>query len=93
MAVRLMGLFRREAIDDRSILLGTLEPNGHIGPLIGMLSEKVALLIPHAQQILILSGQLVDLDPTVMHQLHQHGTAIREVDTLEQAYHLMVRAR
>lgn len=93
MAIHLMGLFRGEAIDDGSILLGTLEPNGRIGPVFGMLSEKVALLIPFAGQILIPSGQLTNLDPTVMHQLQQHGTKVLEVDNLDQAYQLMVRAR
>jgi hypothetical protein len=92
-AVHLMGLFRRETIDNRSILLGTLEPDGRIGPVFGMLSEKVALLIPLAEQILIPSGQLATLDPTVMHQLQQHGTKVLEVDNLEQAYQLMVRTR
>ena len=93
MAAYLMALFRRELIDDRSIILGTLEPDGHIGPVFTMLSEKVALLIPFAQQILIPSGQLINLDPTVMHQLQQHGTKVLEVDSLEQAYQLMVRTR
>lgn len=92
-AVHLMALFRRELIDHRSILLGTLEPDGRIGPVLSRLSEKVALLIPFAQQILIPSGQLVTLDPTVMHQLQQRGTKILEVDNLEQAYQLMVRTR
>jgi hypothetical protein len=93
LAVHLMGLFRGEAIDDRSILLGILQTDGRIGPVFSLLSEKVALLIPHAQQILIPSGQLVDLNPTVMHQLQQHGTKVLEVDNLEQAYQLMKRSR
>jgi len=92
-AVHIMGLFRRELIDTRSILLGTLEPDGRIGPVFGMLSDKMAMLIPIAEQILIPSGQLVTLDSTVMHQLQQHGTKVLEVDNIEQAYQLMVRTR
>lgn len=92
-AVHLMAFFRRELIDDRSILLGTLEPDGRLGPVFSRLSEKVALFMPFARQILIPSGQLVTLDPTIMHQLQQHGTKVLEVDNLEHAYQLMVRAR
>ncbi len=91
MAVHLMALFRRELIDARSVLLGTLLPDGRIGPGYSMLSEKVALLIPHTQLILIPSGELTNLDLTVMHQLQEHGTRVLEVDSLEQAYQLMVR--
>ena len=91
-AIHLMALFRREWINDRSILLGTLEPGGRIGPGFSMISEKV-LLMRHAHQILIPTGQLTVLDPTVIDQLQQHGTKVLEVETLEEAYQLMVRAR
>lgn len=90
MAVGFMALFRRETTDNFSTLLGTLQPDGRIGPVFSMLSEKVARSIGHVRQILIPAGQLTELDPSVVQKLQQHDMKVLEVDNLEEAYQLMM---
>lgn len=92
-ALGLMSLFHAPYSRDRFYqeyvaLLGTLQPDGRIGP-VSRVSEKVALLLTRVPKILIPSGQLAMVDPAVLNQLYQHHSRIEEVDTLEQAYQLM----
>lgn len=92
MAVHLIAMFRRAIIPDNSILIGTLQPDGRIGT-VSALSAKIRLLIPYSQKLFIPSGQLATLNPTLTTLLQQHSVTVEEVDTIEQAYQLMVRTR
>lgn len=92
MAVHFMAMFRSAIIPDNSILIGTLQPDGRIGA-VSLLSAKVVLLIPYSQKLFIPSGQLTTLEPAVTNLLEQRQVTVEEVDTIEQAYQLMVRTR
>ncbi|HJR76988.1 MAG TPA: hypothetical protein VJ805_08435 [Nitrospiraceae bacterium] len=54
---------------------------------------KVLLLIPYSQKLFVPSGQLAILEPEVLKQIEQHPVTIKEVDTIEQAYQVMVLNR
>lgn len=90
-AVRLLAMFRKAHIPDTSILVGVLQPDGRIGP-VGLLPQKLQLLLPYAQKLYIPSGQLATLDPIFMGRFQQRVT-IEEVETIEQAYQLMAPPR
>jgi hypothetical protein len=91
-AVHLMAMFQSTFIPNTSILVGALQSDGRVGP-VGLLPAKVLLLLPYAQKIYIPSGQLTTLSPSVMNQIQQRQVTIEEVDTIEQAYQLMIRTR
>lgn len=91
-AVRLMAMFQHASVPDTSILIGTLQPDGRVGP-VNLLSEKLLLLLPFSQKLYIPSGQLVELDPNVINTIQQRQVTIEEVDTIEQAYQVMVRTQ
>ena len=91
MAVHFMALFRQELISESNILIGSLLPDGKIGP-VNRLPEKVTLL-GQTKKILIAPGQLAILDPIVLNQLQQRGTTVLEVNDIEEAYQQMVRVR
>lgn len=91
-AVHLMAMFQHTSIPATSILVGGLQSDGRVGP-VGQLPTKVLLLLPYAQKLYIPTGQLATLSPVVMNQIQQRQATIEEVDSIEQAYQLMIRNR
>ncbi len=91
-AVHLMAMFRGAVIPDTSILLGALQADGGIGA-VSLFPAKVLLLLPYSQKLYIPSGQRAALGPDVLNQIQQRQVVVEEVDTIEQAYQLMIRTR
>jgi hypothetical protein len=91
-AVHLMAMFRGAYIPDTSILLGALQDDGRIGA-VTLFPAKVLLLLPYSHKLFVPSGQLATLGPEALKQIEQYPVRLEEVDTLEQAYQLMVRTR
>jgi len=92
MAIGFMGLFRQAYVGERYVLLGVLRGNGRLEP-VSRLSEKMALVIPYAEKILIPSGGSALIDPSVLDHAYKRGIPIQEVDTLDQAFAEMAWTR
>ena len=74
-------------------MTGTIDPEGHIGP-VGTIPDKVRAAAREGfRTILIPGGQYYDPHWNLDHLGVELGVTIREVGTIEEAYHLMTGRR
>ena len=93
MAVGFLALLRGDPIQRGIALTGTIDPEGHIGP-VGTIPDKVRAAAREGfRTILIPGGQYYDPHWNLDHLGVELGVTIREVGTIEEAYHLMTGRR
>lgn len=93
MTVGFLALLRGDPIQRGIALTGTIDPDGHIGP-VGTIPDKVRAAAREGYRtILIPGGQYYDPHWNLDHLSVELGVTIREVDTIEDAYYLMTGRR
>jgi hypothetical protein len=93
MAVGFLALLRGDPIQRGIALTGTIDPDGHIGP-VGTIPDKIRAAAREGfRTILIPGGQYYDPHWNLDHLSVELGVTIREVGTIEEAYHLMTGRR
>lgn len=93
MAVGFLALLRGDPIQRGIALTGTIDLDGHIGP-VGTIPDKIRAAAREGfRTILIPEGQYYDPHWNLDHLNVELGVTIREVGTIEEAYPLMTGRR
>lgn len=89
MAVGFLSMFKGDPLTRGVALTGTIQPDGSIGP-VGSIPDKVRAAAREGYRtVLIPSGQLHDSRWDLPHLGFELNVEIREVRTIDEAYHMM----
>ena len=93
MAIGFIAVFKGDRIQRGTALTGTLEPGGHIGR-VGSIPDKIrAAKREGYHTVLVPRGQLHSAEWNLVELGFQLNIAVKEVDTVDEAYHLMTGNR
>lgn len=91
--VALIAMFNGTSVRGDVCLTGTLEPGGRIGR-VGSIPQKMrAAWAGGCHLILVPKFQILDNDWDLNHESLKIGIKVQKVDTIDEAYELMVRPR
>jgi hypothetical protein len=93
MAVGFIALFKGDHIQRGIALTGTIEPGGQIGP-VGSIPDKIRAAVREGYRtVLVPSGQMHDPRWNLIELGFQLNVAVKEVETVDEAYVLMTGQR
>ena len=92
-AVALLAMFNNTSVQNDVCITGTLEPGGHIGKVGGILQKMQAARRAGCNLFLVPRFQTVDNNWDLHHESLRSGVRVYEVDTVDEAYELMIKAR
>lgn len=93
MAVGFIAMFKGDHIQRGIALTGTIEPGGQIGP-VGAIPDKIRAAAREGYRtVLVPRGQLHDAQWNLNELGFQLNVAVKEVDTIDEAYLLMTGQR
>ncbi len=92
-AVAFIAMFQGDSPRGDVCLTGTLEPNGRIGKVDAIPQKMKAAWAAGCHLILVPRDQIVDSNWDLNHEALRIGIKVQEVDTIDEAYPLMVTRR
>lgn len=93
LAVALIAMFNGASVYPHVCLTGTLESGGHIGK-VGSIPQKMRAAKSSGCRIMLVPKfQIVDNNWDLSHEALQLGLQLKEVETIDEAYELMVGRR
>ena len=93
MAVGFIAMFKGDHIQQGIAMTGTIEPGGKIGP-VGSIPDKIRAAAREGYRtVLVPSGQMHDLRWNLIELGFQLNVAVKEDETVDEAYQLMTGQR